>query len=121
MVGMILAVNSLSQQYPIERHPNDMWLFFTAVLVCATAIYLARTVGPPRLEILIAPKVPPSNDPASTADIPQPPLEVMLFCAQESEPHAREVMLSRAHKAYAELKDWDAVLRVLQTQEQEAE
>lgn len=92
-----------------------MWLFASVVAICATVIYLARTLGPPRLEVLIAPKVPPVG-PEGTPEssIPQPPIEVMMFCAQESEPHAREVMLARAHKLYAQSRSWDDVMAVLQ-------
>lgn len=94
-----------------------MWMFLTTLVVCATLIYLARTVGPPKLEILIAPKVPPHEAPADA--LPQPPVELMMFCAAESEAHAREVMLARAHKLYQQHGDWEKVLTILQRQEAE--
>jgi hypothetical protein len=95
-----------------------MWLFASTLAVCITVIYLARTLGVPKLEVYVSPK--PTEPPASnTEPVPTPPLEVMMFCARESEPHAREVMLARAHKLYEKHNDWGQVLSDLQQLEQD--
>ena len=93
-----------------------MWLFASTLAFCITLIYLARTLGPLKLEAYVAPK--PLEPFAAEPPIPAPPLELMMFCAQESEPHAREVMLTRAHKLYEKHGNWDQAFSALQQQEQ---
>lgn len=96
-----------------------MWLFLSVLAICIT-YYLASRFGVPlvRLEVLVAPAV---GQPVTTPPSgPEPaPEAVLMFCAQESEPHAREAMLRKAFRLREELGDWDSVLRTLQAQEGE--
>lgn len=52
-------------------------------------------------------------DAADAAQLPSIPEGVLLFCAQESEPWAREAMAQRAQALFGDLGDWDAVLQQL--------
>jgi hypothetical protein len=51
--------------------------------------------------------------------LPVPPLDVMEFIAQESEPWAREQLLSEAHRLYAASGSWEEAFMLLKGPEKD--
>lgn len=96
-----------------------MWLFCSILAICLTAVYLARFAAlqewQPKLIIALqaggahSQPATPAEDEELLSVKAHAPRDILEFCAQESEPFAREDMLRKAYRLYGKHQDWSTV------------